>query len=124
MSFGITGWARGKLDIGSVNECSGSYHGGQAAGIVAGFIDGEGEADIAFQTAHYADRLAAAGLDATEVEATVAGEVNATLSMGTEGTAVGPFSGRISIDGTQVEYRAYPLPNGSVNVGTIFPVGH
>jgi RHS repeat-associated protein len=122
LSFGITGWARGKLRIGSVNECSGFYHGGQAAGIVAGLIDGEGEADIAFQSAHYAPRLLAEGVDVGEAEAAVAGEVNATLSMRTEGTAVGPFSGRISVGDTQVEYRAFPLSNGTTSVGTIFPV--
>jgi RHS repeat-associated protein len=47
LSLGITGWARGKLGIGSVNECSGYYEGGQAAGIVAGLADGEGEAEAA-----------------------------------------------------------------------------
>jgi RHS repeat-associated protein len=46
LSFGITGWARGKLGIGSVDECSASYKGGQVAGIVAGFVDGEGEAEL------------------------------------------------------------------------------
>jgi len=44
LSFGLTGWARGKLGIGSVNECSGFYKGGEAAGIIGGIIDGEGEA--------------------------------------------------------------------------------
>ena len=122
LSFGLTGLARHALGIGSVEECSGLYKGGQAAGIIAGFIDGEGEADITFQTAHYADRLANAGLDASAVEESVANEINASLSNVSQGSAVGPFSGRLTINDTQVEYRAYPLPNGAINVGTIFPV--
>jgi hypothetical protein len=31
-------------------------------------------------------------------------------------------SGRMTVDGVLVEYRAMLLPNGTVNVGTIFPV--
>lgn len=83
-------------------------------------MDGEGEAQIAFKTAHYAPRLLRDGVDIAEAEAAVSREVNATLSLGAEGSAVGEFSGRISIGGTQVEYRAHPLPNGTINVGTIF----
>jgi hypothetical protein len=92
------------------------------AGIVAGLVDGEGEAQILFKTGHYAPRLIAEGLDVAETEAAVAREVNATISTATEGTAIGPFSGRLMINDVQVEYRAMPLSGGQVNVGTVFPV--
>ena len=83
----------------------------------------EGAASAAstiFKTAHYADRLIAEGVDVANAEAAVASDVTAlqnSLSVGA------PFSGRLTVDGVLLEYRAYPLPGGSVNVGTIFPVG-
>jgi hypothetical protein len=122
LSFGLTGFARQHLGIGGVDECSSGYSGGQMAGIVAGLVDGEGEAQILFKTGHYAPRLMAEGLDVAETEAAVAREVNATISTATEGTAIGPFSGRLMINDVQVEYRAMPLSGGQVNVGTVFPV--
>lgn len=97
LSFGLTGWARHHLGIGSVDECSAGYSGGQMAGIVAGLVDGEGEAQILFRTGHYAPRLIAEGLDVAETEAAVAREVNATISAATEGAAIGSFSGRLMI---------------------------
>ena len=45
LSFGLTGWARHHMGIGGVDECSSGYSGGQMAGIVAGLVDGEGEAE-------------------------------------------------------------------------------
>ena len=46
LSFGLTALGRDALDIGSVNSCSKSYNFGQAAGIVAGIVDGEGEIQL------------------------------------------------------------------------------
>jgi len=51
LSLGLTAWARNSLDIGSVDPCSKYYSGGQAAGILVGFIDGEGEAELAAMAA-------------------------------------------------------------------------
>lgn len=34
----------------------------------------------------------------------------------------GSFVGRTTVDGTLVEYRAFILEDGSVNIGTIFAV--
>ena len=47
LSFGATAWARSKLGIdGGVNACSSGYGFGEAAGIIAGLADGQGEAKI------------------------------------------------------------------------------
>ncbi|WP_020413338.1 RHS repeat-associated core domain-containing protein [Microbulbifer variabilis] len=72
-----------------------------------------------FKTSHYAPRLEAAGLNVAHVESIIAKQV---ASMTAHLTPKAPFAGRTTIDGVLVEYRAMTLPNGSVNVGTIFPV--
>jgi RHS repeat-associated protein len=76
-------------------------------------------AETAFKTAHYASRLEAAGVNVAHAEAAVLKEVNAMRgSMATNADTVG----RIAVGGVEVEYRARLLPNGTVNVGTLFPV--
>jgi RHS repeat-associated protein len=62
LSFGLTGLARNSLGISSVDECSGYYEGGQAAGIVVGLVDGEGEAEIAASIGSKAFRTEAESL--------------------------------------------------------------
>jgi hypothetical protein len=52
-------------------------------------------------------------------EAAVAKEV-ATIQESME--IGGSASGRMMVDGVQIEYRVRVLSDGSVNVGTIFPV--
>jgi filamentous hemagglutinin len=72
-----------------------------------------------FKTAHYAPRLQRAGVDVARAETVVAREVAAmrgNLGVGAD------VAGRVRIDNVLVEYRARLLPDGSVNVGTIFPV--
>ncbi|WP_444957144.1 RHS repeat-associated core domain-containing protein [Microbulbifer sp. ZKSA002] len=75
---------------------------------------------ITFKTSHYAPRLIDSGLDVTRVESIV-GKVVASIPASHLTPKVG-IQGRMTIDGVLVEFRAMPLPNGSVNVGTIFPV--
>jgi RHS repeat-associated protein len=132
LSFGLTNAVRDKMGTnGAVNKCSGAYTAGEVTGVAVGVVlsgaagaraaAGEAgeEVQVLFKTEHYAERLEAAGVDVAKAEATVANEVKAVQGSMTEGA---PFSGRIAIDGATVEYRAMPLPGGSVNVGTVFPV--
>ena len=49
-------------------------------------------------------------------------EVSGTLRSASEGTTVGPFSGRLNVNEVPLEFRAFPLQDGKVNVGTIFPL--
>ena len=72
-----------------------------------------------FKTGHYASRLEAAGVNVARAESVVAREVAAMRPNMATGADVG---GRLRIDNVLVEYRARLLPDGSVNVGTIFPV--
>jgi hypothetical protein len=72
-----------------------------------------------FKTAHYAQRLQAAGLNVARTEAVVAKEVAAMRGAMQAGA---PLSGRLVIDGVLIEYRVMPMANGTLTVGTIFPV--
>ena len=75
--------------------------------------------DITFQTEHYAPRLTGVGLDVSSVENTIRGDIT-TMALNLGYNA--PVSGRMDIQGVTIEYRALRLPNGTINVGTIFPV--
>ncbi|WP_431276947.1 hypothetical protein ACQ858_20895 [Variovorax ureilyticus] len=72
-----------------------------------------------FKTTHYAARLEAAGVNVARAEAAVAKEVAAMRQNMELGSGV---SGRMIVDGVQIEYRVRMLADGSANVGTIFPV--
>jgi uncharacterized protein RhaS with RHS repeats len=95
--------------------------GGRAIGAAVTRASSEG-APLVFQTSHYASRLSSAGLDVGHVESVVGKEVSAALRGASEGSAVGPFSGRLDVNEVPLEFRAFPLQDGKVNVGTIFPL--
>ncbi len=59
------------------------------------------------------------GVNVVRAEAQVAEAVN---TMRPNMITNAPISGRMTIDGVLVEYRVTLLPNGTANVGTIFPV--
>ncbi|WP_253699905.1 beta strand repeat-containing protein [Cupriavidus pauculus] len=95
---------------------------GVAYSKISEFIATKGAAataEIIFKTAHYASRLDAAGVNIARAEAAVVKEVNA---MRGNMAANADVVGRLIVDGVKVEYRARLLPNGTVNVGTLFPV--
>jgi YD repeat-containing protein len=75
--------------------------------------------NINFQTSHYASRLEAEGVDVATAESEVADVVNGMMPDMLPNTNA---SGRMTIDGVLVEYRVRMLPDGTANVGTIFPV--
>ncbi|WP_228884928.1 RHS repeat domain-containing protein [Stenotrophomonas rhizophila] len=77
------------------------------------------EAQVVFRTGHYASRLESVGLNVARTEAIIGREVarvRPNMAVGADVT------GRIRVNGVVVEYRMRALPNGGVNVGTIFPV--
>ena len=74
---------------------------------------------ILFKTDHYASRLDNIGLSTTKAEGAVRQEIDAMRSYLSPDA---PFSGRVSVYDSLIEYRAWPLENGNINVGTIFPV--
>jgi RHS repeat-associated protein len=65
---------------------------------------------------HGARHLEGTGLGVEEVESTILQRVTTAASQATSET--GSFWGRIEIRGTTIEYRAYTLPDGTINVGT------
>lgn len=97
--------------------CCGACTAGMVLGTIGSFATGEGEANLIFKTEHYAQRLLAEGVDVANAEKAVANEIRAV-----ESTLAGPVSGRITVDGTLIQYNAFPLPGGNINIGTIFPV--
>jgi hypothetical protein len=72
-----------------------------------------------FKTNHYAERLNAAGVNVGHAESTVIKEISSIRdNMAVNADVVG----RIRVDGVLIEYPARLLEDGSVNIGTIFPV--
>ena len=50
------------------------------------------------------------------------GELEVMQAALAEGESLGSLSGRITVYGKLVQYNAFPLPGGIINIGTIFPV--
>ena len=102
-------------------------------GTLAGaalFAGGEGEiaaegadvgasdvVDITF--GHGARHLAGTALDSGEVESAIQSQIGESVS---NASATGSFWGRTIVGGQTIEYRAYTLPNGTINVGTYYVV--
>lgn len=63
--------------------------------------------------------MAGTGLTSEAVESAITGQVRQATS-GAAGT--GSFWGRVTVNGRVVEYRAFTLPDGAINVGTYYPV--
>jgi Putative T7SS secretion signal domain len=89
---------------------SGGASGGSGAGG-----DDDGEPEVTF--GHGARHLAGTGLDQADVDAAIEAQVEDQAS---RADATGSFWGRVEVDGQTVEYRAYTLPDGTINVGTYY----
>jgi hypothetical protein len=79
------------------------------------------EAGTRIAFGHGARHLASTSLSRTAVEAEIQAQVQ---TVARSGARLGPFWGRVSVDGQIVQYRAYPLPNGVINVGTYYLPPH
>lgn len=67
---------------------------------------------------HGARHLEGTGLAVAEVESAILNQVRA--SIGASSATSGSFWGRVTINGTVIEYRAHTLPSGVINVGTYY----
>jgi RHS repeat-associated protein len=101
---------------------AGGYQIGSALGLgssgaagAAGAGSVEGGAQITF--GHGARHLAGTGLSQEAVESTIAAQVRTSIS---NATSSGSFWGRVAVDGVTLEYRAYTLADGTINVGTYY----
>jgi hypothetical protein len=85
----------------------------------AAITEGLAGSRVAVQSAHGARHLAGTGLTSQTVESAIVGQVRQATS---GATATGSFWGRVTVNGRVVEYRAFTLPDGTINVGTYYPV--
>jgi RHS repeat-associated protein len=67
---------------------------------------------------HGARHLEGSGLKQDAVESAIQEDVQATIKGATQPTT--NFWGRVTVDGKVIEYRAYTLPSGTINVGTYY----
>jgi RHS repeat-associated protein len=67
---------------------------------------------------HGARHLAGTGLNQADVEAAIQRDIRAGVRNATQPTST--FWGRVNVGGQTIEYRAYTLPNGTINVGTYY----
>lgn len=83
-----------------------------------GNVGGKG-VNIIFKTTHVTQHLKDLNLTSKVVESAIQKQIQ----IGTKGASeTGQFWGRTVIEGQKVEYRAFTLPNGTINVGTYFKV--
>jgi RHS repeat-associated protein len=75
-------------------------------------------ATVTFQSAHGMRHLEGTGLKEVDVQAAIRQDIEAGVRNSTGPT--GSFWGRVNVGGYTVEYRAYTLPNGTINVGTTY----
>jgi RHS repeat-associated protein len=95
---------------------------GLASGIVRsgmrGAAAGGAARQVTLQTEHIMGHFVGTGL----TEAQVNFALRQAVQVATRGaTSTGSFWGRVSIRGVLIEYRAFTLPNGVVNIGTAYP---
>jgi len=67
---------------------------------------------------HGARHLAGTSLNQGDVEAAINRDIQTGVKNATQPT--GNFWGRVNVGGQTVEYRAFTLPNGTINVGTYY----
>ncbi|HEY4310194.1 MAG TPA: RHS repeat-associated core domain-containing protein [Pirellulales bacterium] len=67
---------------------------------------------------HGARHLAGTGLSQSAVEGAINAQIKAAAAAGSKFN--GGFWGRAVVDGSTIEYRAFTLPNGTINIGTYY----
>jgi RHS repeat-associated protein len=85
------------------------------AGLLGGLFDAGAEDATTVIFGHGARHLAGSGLQQSAVEKAITTQVQKAVA---GSAATGEFWGKVVVDGQQVFYRAFTLPNGTINVGT------
>jgi RHS repeat-associated protein len=85
------------------------------AGLLGGLFDAGAEDATTVIFGHGARHLAGSGLQQAAVEKAITTQVQKAVA---GSAATGEFWGKVVVDGQQVFYRAFTLPNGTINVGT------
>ncbi len=91
---------------------------GVSCGVVfpTGAMGEAGAGGVSF--GHGARHLTGTGLTEKEVEAAITQDVKGALANATE--TGGGFWGRVTVNGQVIEYRAFPLLDGTIHVGTYY----
>jgi hypothetical protein len=76
-----------------------------------------GAGDVVF--GHGVRHLVGTGLDQAEVESAIQSQIEQQIG-GADST--GSFWGTVEVNGQTILYKAYTLPNGTINVGTYYVV--
>jgi hypothetical protein len=66
-----------------------------------------------FATRH----LQGSGVSQSEAESAIEQDIRTSTSGASK---TGTFWGRVTVNGQTIEYRAYTLPNGTINIGTYY----
>ena len=118
----ILGMARNMESANGTNFMIGGLFGAGiklGAGLLGGLFDAgaENTTNVIFEQGlgHGARHLAGTGLQQAAVEKAITAEIQKTVA---GSTATGNFWGKVVVDGQTVVYRAFTLPNGTINVGT------
>jgi RHS repeat-associated protein len=92
-------------------------------GLVGGLADAgaENTAKVVFEQGmgHGARHLAGTSLQQAAVEKAITAEVQKAVA---GAASSGNFWGKVIVDGQQILYKAWTLPNGTISVGTYYPV--
>jgi RHS repeat-associated protein len=78
---------------------------------------GAGDEEVEVTFGHGARHLVGPGLNQGDVEGAIESQIRSSAS---GAASTGSFWGRVTVDGQIVEYRAYTLPNGTINIGTYY----
>lgn len=73
---------------------------------------------VTIKAAHGARHLEGTGLTSEAAESAIAKHVQQAVK---EASETGAFWGRVTVEGRVIEYRAFTLPDGTINVGTYYP---
>jgi hypothetical protein len=68
---------------------------------------------------HGARHLAGTALSQSNVESAILQHLRASVG---KASMTGNFWGRVVVDGTTIEYRAFTLADGTINVGTYYTI--
>jgi hypothetical protein len=118
--YTITGKPSAPTNSGTTQWSNAAITFGTIFGLAAPGAAAPGEDDPPDVTfGHGARHLAGTGLNQGEVESTIQTQVQQSVS---GASSSGSFWGRVTVNGQSIEYRAYTLPDGTINVGTYYGV--
>jgi hypothetical protein len=87
--------------------------------LPGGVARGGASSSLNITFGHGARHLVGTGLSGEVVESAIAAEIR---SLAGSAEIAGGFWGRLVVEGQTIEFRAYLLEAGKINVGTFYPI--